>query len=1046
MATVTINDNPVETDTIVFDLLTPDADGCFVTNPYKVDSVIIYYVERNFSSHNTSQYNVINYQSTKLAAAQEAEKIACSNPTTDNIAEAKRLRDEANSESTSTPFYYNEARPVKVIGNSEFPAWLSSDEDNSLIDHVTEDNDGNTLYGNFQYSWDTTGMREGDYFICWTWTPLPAGDRLSEHIKFNLGGNTVVTTSIPSHYTNPDKYTTLLERYLPEMFKLKMVSDDRSPDVVDKFNQAIAAGFTNLEDLTNQLVDLLDANNTHELYLPLLANLFGLKLKTNDPTLWRRQIKNAIPLFKKKGTKAGLKEALAQAGITMTKLTKLWQVISSYTWTEAFVYDGTTSSWELSRVALDVDLDNFSLELRGVGEDDYISLSSDYVEFTTADGVTTMRWIGDTLSVEAIELVAGDIVKILYKYNVVPGSTEQTIENYIRNLPLADQRDETDQDYPLKNWNVRVIEEDDPLLNLIIPERHPFHENLVYGKIRTEFPYSENAYNKDEYNGSIRNSKVPCDIDKDFLDPCSSCLGSKFNIDLEIENLSDDRIEEAKDVILEFSPFNAILHTMNFTGAISEFLQPAVEEISILVNVQGEEFVISGDGQMWFNRAMKKGTTTSKVIRTDLADSEVVVTDTGTAYNDAITIFSPDVQFSRIGMNEGALLEILAPSANAGTTTLTSPNKNIAVVASATEPLNTAAFTFRVANILETNNTTCEVTQDNFYIFSDEENNYSLFDVKSSWDVDHSSASGAWTITIDGTAYTISNILPGGSLILENDGTLPTTTATNVDYILKNYSGTTIHTAETGKLTVKKRGRITVDSSLADVRNLIRGTCYLVITGDQYKVNGFVDGVDDEFYIEDYDDGDMSGVDLVIYQRIVDNAIGYLSHQGLRLRVSGDLETTLNIQNGHRNLVAEDDRVENDCFKENFLVTIDGEDYFIVDIDGDSPSGYTTILLNGLDSYWSTFAAGGTSVDFTITKYTKKEITIPGQQFDLDAATFRTYDRAGREVITVDTEETPEEVSMLSIPESNASDYVRQKESVAFKIEWADGSVEQGEI
>jgi hypothetical protein len=85
-----------------------------------------------------------------------------------------------------------------------------------------------------------------------------------------LGGNTVVTTSIPSHYTNPDKYETLLERYLPEMFKMKLADDDRTPDVLEKFNKSVASGFTTLEDLANQIVDLLDANSTHEHFLPLL--------------------------------------------------------------------------------------------------------------------------------------------------------------------------------------------------------------------------------------------------------------------------------------------------------------------------------------------------------------------------------------------------------------------------------------------------------------------------------------------------------------------------------------------------------------------------------------------------------------------------------------------------------------------------------------------------------------------------------------------------------------------------------------------------------
>lgn len=950
MAVVTPENNPVVSDTVQFSLPTPNSSGCFTADPYKVDSVVIYYVERDFANPNGSQYQSVVYQDTKLAAAEAAEQVACDNPTEINIREAQRLRNEATATATSTTFYYNEAKPVKVVGNHEYPAWLSTDTDNAFIEHITEDEDENTVYGQFRYSWDSTGMREGDYFVCWTWTPNPAGDSLSQHIKFTLGGNTVLTTSIPTHYTQPDKYATLLERYLPEMFKMQMTTTDRTPDILDKFNKAVAAGFTSVEDLANQIVDLQDANSTHELFLPLLAKYFGLKLKTNDPTLWRRQIKQAIPLFKKKGTKKGLEEALAQAGIKMSKLTKLWQVISSYTWQESFVFDGENDTWELAKAALDVDSSNFGLWIRYAGEEDYVSLTSDYVSFVTSDGVTSMTWAGSGLLVNPIDLQEGDIIRVLYLYKTVPDSTAQTLENYIRALPLADQRDERDQTYPLKNWNVRVLEEDDPLFNVLVPLRHPFTDPLVFGKVRTEFPYSENAYNNDEYNGSIRNSKEPCDIDKDFLDPCTACLSSKFNIDLEIENLSNDRILEAQDVIREFSPFHAVLQTMNFTGGVTEFVLPPVEEIEILVNVRGEDFVICGEGQMWFNRAMKKGTTTAVIDRTMLAESnEVVSGASGTAYNDEITIFCAELNFERIGMSlEGdALLEILAPSPNAGEYVLSDPYRHTAVITGATEPINTAAFTFNLSNVL-TDGTLCNITQDD------------------------------------------------------------------------------------------DRGVVQVlDSGLTDVKDFIRGKCYMEVSGTQYEINGYVPDTDDQFYILAYSGGDMAGTNLKILQRLATNEIGYLSYRGLKLQTVANLETSLGIQNG-TNAVATP--VENNNFMENFLITINDQDYFISGIDG------TTVTLAGTGDYWQTLGAGGTAVTYDVTHFTKTEsITIPGQQFDLPSHTFRTIDRQGREVID-STEENDPPASLMGGGGATLTEYVSQTEGISFEIEWADGSKEQGTI
>ena len=87
----------------------------------------------------------------------------------------------------------------------------------------------------------------------------------------------------------------------------------------------------------------------------------------------------------------------------------------------------------------------------------------------------------------------------------------------------------------------------------------------------------------DTYNGSLRNSVTPCDIDKDFLDECSYGQSSKFNVDLEIENLSDDRIAETKEIIREYSPFHAMLHQMRVTGKVNDFILPPNETVDYLI-------------------------------------------------------------------------------------------------------------------------------------------------------------------------------------------------------------------------------------------------------------------------------------------------------------------------------------------------------------------------------------------------------------------------------------------------------------------------------
>lgn len=1060
MATLTIDQNPSVTDTIVFTLLTPDASGCFLIDPYKVNKAVIYFIERDFVSGNVSEYDNLIYDTVKLQIADNAEAIACSNPTPENITTAKNLRYDADSSATTNPFYFSQANPVKIIGNDDYPAWASYDPNNSILDHIVTDANNNTVYGQFEYTWHPEGMREGDYFICWTWTPNIAGSTLSSHIKFYLKGDTTITTTLPTHSTNPEKYTTLLDRYTPEMFKLYVSADDRTPDVLDKFNKAIASSFTDIENMANQILDLQDANILQESLLPYLSNLFDLKLKTTDPTRWRGQIKRAIPLFKMKGTKKALMEALDQASMKMLSLNQLWEIISSYTWQEAFTYDGLNSSFALEKIALPIDYVNFELYFRAYNSNDWISLSLDYIDIQLVDGISVMTWVGSNLSVDPLDLVIGDEIRIIYLYNAIPNPSAQTLENYIRSLPLMDLRDERDQIFPLKNWNVRVIAENDAMFNLVVPDRHPFHENIVYGKIRTEFPYSENIYNMDEYNGSIRNSKVPCDIDRDFISPCKACLGGSYNIDIEIENLSNDRIEEAKEVLIEYTPFHAVLHTMNFIGSMNEFVEPPLEEIEALIEFNSSEFCISGDAQTYFNRIMTH-VETEGILRNQLANVSIVVpTTSGTGYNDNIVMFCPDVKLDYAGiiLDGTAEINILSPSPLAGIYLANNPNGNVIEISSASEPIancnnlfaidgtiNTCAFTFDINNpVLD--GTLCNIEQDNLYTLKDLSEDFGLLMTKSTFDVIHGTAATAWSVLIPAYSmipYVIEDIRPDGSLVLTDNGSLPNINVTGVSYQLIN-GVTTVISSTTGDLSNVKRGKITALSpTVQPIASILDGdNFYHYVGSSEYPVIGFVPSTTDQYYIGNYNGGDINGANLKVKRKVISNEIGYLSYRGLKLEMAGDYETSLGIQNGANSLVVVDDGVENDGFKENFIVIVDTDSYFISEINGNSPPGSTTFTLSGVNHYWKTT---GTAVNVTIYKYTKNGATIMGQQDDLPPHTFLTLDRNGRPVITGTYQDGT--VEYLSVPNGNEiKDIVNQTENISFKIEYSDGMIEKGEI
>ena len=1080
-----ITENPTIADTIIFDILTPnevisgielDSESpnqpeCFEADPFKVDDVKIFYIERDFTGENIGETEISLPDLTLQQQLEAAKSTACDSPTEENIATLQRIKNEFDLNSKKEIIRYKDAVSVGAFGNGDtYPAWLSTDQDNAILNHIVLDSNGNTQYGHFELEWDPLGMREGDYFICWTWTPLPAGDKFSAHQFFRLGGSTQLTTSIPTHFTNPDKYSTLLDRYTPEMYKVGISNNDVTKYVIDRLNHSVADGFTVLEDLTNQIVDIIDANATHESILQLLGNTFNLKLRTNDPTLWRRQIKNAVPLFKQKGTLPGLTSALSAAGIALSKFTEMWQVVSPYTFQEAFdVEDEEDLDFTLSKNAiLPVDPLNFELFYRGVEDLEWTELSgpTDYVNLSEVGGKTIMTWVGSELSVSPIILEEGDSIRVIYEVVEVPNPTQQTIEEYIRTLPLSDLRDDRDQNFPLKNWNVRLIEEDDALFDVIIPTRHPFVEELVFGKIRTEFPYSENVYNMEEYNGSRRNSTNPCDIDRGFLDACSSCKSSKYNVDLEIEDLSNRRILEAEEVLREHTPFHNILHSMTLTGTQNDFVQSPVETLEGLLTISGQEIAVVDPPQTIFSRTM---TNTSQIKRNALASvSTVVSSASGTGSNQSVVLFAPDFRMDRIPLSDDSsltYLEILSPHAHAGSYTVQNPTKNHLEVNGVTEPITQSSFTFRLS-IEAVKKTSTDITQDDLFVFSDESLSYSNYNVKSQWDVDNDSeySGGAWKVSIStySDVYDILEVLPNGSLVLNDpSATLPTVATNGIIYNLLNDSSETITSSTSGSLIVNRRGRVDLGTagsmlirgssttSLDDVRNVLEIGYFMLYSGTQYFVSGFATGETKQFYIDGYSGGTVSGVSVTVYQRIASNEYGVLHLKGLELTTLVDHETGLGILNGANAPADENDILEDDLFKENFLVLINSEYFAISEIDG------TTITLSGPQNDWNTT---GTAVTYDILKYSKLTGTtvnpptgyrydpvadIPEREYPpVPGYAFEFLDRRGNEVIEINTENAMPMMAMSALLNAGRNDdimeTVGQEEKITFSVEWKE--------
>lgn len=966
-----LNEFPKITDVVKFELETTDSDGNLI-DPYTIDKVTIYFLAREFTTSKDHTFSV-------------------------NL-----------TESLTTNIFFNSAQPINIFGDSDNAAWLSTSPDDSQLTKVGT--------GEFELLWTPRFAREGDYIICWTWTPIIAGSQLATYTQFFLFGDTRQNTTTPAHITNPDKYTTLLERYLPEHVKLKLSDDDLTPVTLEKLNLAIADGFNILEDLGNQIVDLQDANALHEQMILYLANNFNLKLRSNDPTLWRRQIKNAIPIFKQKGTLIGLRQAFAQSGIKFNSFDQYWQVVSPYTWQETFTVTGDQVEFELTKSVFD--LVDFDLSIRLNEEETYSVLTaSEYATITYDDDdcVYLLTWIGDTAPAPII-LADGDIIRITYKLQEI---ADQPTEDYIRSLQLKDKRDEATVTYPLKNWNVYLIKETDALFDTICPNRHPFREPIIYGQVRTEFPYSENAYNTEEYNGSLRNSTNPCDLSKTFLDDCGCCMSSTFDLAVEINDLSSNRINEAEDIINEYKPFHSTLNQMDMMGGINEILPPQEESVEVLIQMNINESVVNGNDA--FTRVIEDGLIDPTAVKRGVLASVIATTSgTGIATNDAISLYSPNYYLDKhsSGLNESSnLLDILSGPNTGKYSLINSINTRADIVQSpdviSGYPLDTNELNFRLFNILY-NGTIPSITQANIFKFSDPNNNLRLLGATTNWVVEVSGPS-----LVIGT-YVVSNTYPDGSVELP---TWPSAASgNNITYQLKDDLGNVIiSSSTTGENYTVLRAKVTGNFDFISKRQVSIGH-HLVYNNVLFKIIEIIDA--ESFYILHWTLGTMGTTSVKIVNCLTENTLGYLDGRGMTLDTTpNDYEALLSISNGANNLGP---LLENNQLKESFLILMYGEYFSISEIDG------TTVTLSGPKKVWGT---SGIPVAFSFVQFDKLQHTIQNKNLSF-------VDRRNGDIVTVETE--------IATPMSFMADWMNQynsgqpfevqkhSESISIDIDWKD--------
>ena len=1022
-------ENPNVNDQIIIDFYTPQKDtanlGCFNQDPYAITNIKIYFIARNINGDTSLEnidetFNIQLYKQYLNVYQSYCQEL---NPTKkqEYYLQAEELKKRLDNTSISSSMYFTQSVVEVNLGSITEPLWVNGSPNTNSI--VTKVSDSETIqYGHFKFIWSpNSSVREGDYYFCFTWRPSSlTTETYSDFVKFYLNSDVANTVATPSHIVAKDKYTKLLEAYMPEMYFTEYANNDVSVDTLNKLNKSIAAGFDVLENLGLQLQDIQDANATQEPLLVFLSNLFSLKLRTQDPTLWRRQIKTAIPKAKKKGTYDVLKQALSEAGIRLVSLDQLWQCGTEFIFTESFQYLGV-NEFVLSKISLPINTTYFELEYRKKA-DPYSASSLSNITITNVDGTSVMKWVG------ANPLILGDHLKITYQLKPFVNPSDITTYNFIKTLPLADQRDDRYFDFPRKDWNTKLISEFDAMFGIVVTQKNPIVGPTDFGKIRTIFPYSENVYNMDEYNGSLRDSQDPCDIDKNFIEPCRNSISSFFDIVVEIENYSNFRITEYYDILNEYIPIHANLNDHWISASMEDFNIPPEEVIETFIIFNGNEITVAGNAQVMLNRSVYYGPYPVNILRNNLASEAVIDVGSTNAYNKIINLFSFGTSFSSIGISKNSTKTFLQITSGVytGIYTVTNPDGfYVQVVESVAEPINLSNFSYKLSNIF-IDDPSFTITQENQYKLSDASFDYTQYNIKTLWDVSQGLAAASYKVRISAVDYDIENIVDN-VIYIKNSGTLSNVSTSPLSYSILDSTSTVIFNSTSGNYVVGNFAKVTVNPALGytSISGYVGKNSYFYNNagGAEYPFYSYDSTSSTSFYISGWSAG--SGVYSGKVLSRLTTGTGSLSYAGMKIQKPAawpvfDIPATT--------------IVDTQNFKENYLVFIGGKPYYFVD---DAVDGSGNLTIGG---DLMTLKTTGTSVNYELKHYDKASVTV-------DNVTYRGVSRSGQDLFYSDPSGIVVPFTMAELEESSGPiDQVKNTESISFKIEYSDGKTQEGDL
>jgi len=113
-------------------------------------------------------------------------------------------------------------------------------------------------------------------------------------------------------YKEDDDSSDTLDTYLDLFFNTGYyASKQAAAGPFSKFLKAVSYAFYDVNSVVDDLSDLIDIEKCPPQFLQFLASLVGWKLMTGDVDRWRAQLRHAIFLYKQKGTRQSLEDAVS---------------------------------------------------------------------------------------------------------------------------------------------------------------------------------------------------------------------------------------------------------------------------------------------------------------------------------------------------------------------------------------------------------------------------------------------------------------------------------------------------------------------------------------------------------------------------------------------------------------------------------------------------------------------------------------------------------------------------------------------------------------